>query len=181
MEKDLAQVALFTAMIAALGLVPAISLGFGVPITAQTLGVMLAGALLGWKRGMQACFLFVLLVALGLPLLAGGRGGLGVFASPTVGFLLGWIPAAGLTGLFVQRSGIRSPGLAAGIGAVLGGIVVLYACGVLGMSLVLKKSLAECLALSSAFIPGDLIKAALTGLLVQALAKARPQLLARRR
>lgn len=59
-------------MIAALGLVPQITLGFGVPITAQTLGVMLAGAVLGAKRGAAAAGLMMLLVALGLPLLAGG-------------------------------------------------------------------------------------------------------------
>ena len=46
MERNIAQIALFAAMIAALGLVPQITLGFGVPITAQTLGVMLAGAVL---------------------------------------------------------------------------------------------------------------------------------------
>jgi biotin transport system substrate-specific component len=54
MERNIAQVALFAAMIAALGLVPQISLGFGVPITAQTLGVMLAGAVLGARRGAAA-------------------------------------------------------------------------------------------------------------------------------
>ena len=47
MERDAAHIALFAAMIAALGLVPQITLAFGVPITAQSLGVMLAGAVLG--------------------------------------------------------------------------------------------------------------------------------------
>ncbi|MFC3567839.1 biotin transporter BioY [Paracoccus sp. TOH] len=178
MERNLAHVAMFAALIAALGLVPAITLGFGVPISAQTLGVMLAGAVLGWKRGVAACLLFILLVALGLPLLAGGRGGLGVFMAPTTGFLLGWIPAAAVTGLFVEKSGIRHPGLAAGLGAVLGGVLVLYVFGIAGMALALKKSLAEATLLSAAFIPGDLLKAVVTGLLVQVLAQVRPQSIA---
>ena len=49
--------------------------------------------------------LFLVLVALGLPLLAGGRGGLGVFASPTVGFLVGWIVAAFVIGWATERIG----------------------------------------------------------------------------
>jgi len=175
MERDLTQVALFAAVIAALGLVPSVTLGFGVPISAQSLGVMLAGAILGWKRGAGACILIVILVALGLPLLAGGRGGLGVFASPTVGFLLGWIPAAAATGLFVAHSRIRPIGLNAALGALLGGVVVLYAFGVVGMSIVLAKPLIDCLKLSLAFIPGDILKAVLTGFVVQAIAQARPQ------
>ena len=77
-------------MVAALGLVPAFTPpGFAVPITAQSLGVMLAGSILGARRGALSLVLLLVLVAVGLPLLAGGRGGLGVFAGPSVGFLLG--------------------------------------------------------------------------------------------
>ena len=89
MERSLAHIALFAALIAVLGLVPKIDLAAGVPITAQSLGIMLCGTVLGARRGALAVLLFLGLVALGLPLLAGGRGGLGVFASPTVGFLIG--------------------------------------------------------------------------------------------
>lgn len=178
MERNIAQIALFAAMIAALGLVPQITLGFGVPITAQTLGVMLAGAVLGARRGGAAAGLFILLVALGLPLLAGGRGGLGVFASPTAGFVLGFPVAAFATGLFVEHVRLRSAGLAAGLGAVFGGIVVLYLMGASGLAIVSGKSLAEAFRLVAVFIPGDLLKAGIAGMLVQALAKLRPQALA---
>ncbi|RJL19700.1 biotin transporter BioY [Paracoccus siganidrum] len=178
MERNIAHVALFAAMIAALGLVPQITLGFGVPITAQTLGVMLAGAVLGARRGAAAAGLFLLLVALGLPLLAGGRGGLGVFVSPTAGFALGFPVAAFATGLFVEHVRLRSAGLAAGLGAVFGGIVVLYILGAAGLAIVLDKSLAEAFTLVAVFIPGDLLKAGITGMLVQALARVRPQTLA---
>ncbi|WP_338518407.1 biotin transporter BioY [Erwinia aphidicola] len=75
-------IALFAAITAALGLFPAFSLPvIAVPITAQTLGPMLAGAIAGAKRGALALVLFVLLVAIGLPLLAAG-GGLGDFPWP---------------------------------------------------------------------------------------------------
>lgn len=178
MERSIAHIALFAAMIAALGLVPQITLGFGVPITAQTLGVMLAGAVLGSRRGAAAAGLFLLLVALGLPLLAGGRGGLGVFVSPTAGFALGFPVAAFATGLFVEHVRLRSAGLAAGLGAVFGGIAVLYILGASGLAIVLDKSLTEAFSLVAVFIPGDLLKAGITGMLVQALSKLRPQTLA---
>ncbi|QRZ14454.1 biotin transporter BioY (plasmid) [Paracoccus methylovorus] len=177
MERSIAQIALFAAMIAALGLVPQITLGFGVPITAQTLGVMLAGAVLGARRGAAAAGLFLLLVALGLPLLAGGRGGLGAFVAPTGGFALGFPVAAFATGLFVEHVKLRSAGLAAGLGSVFGGIFVLYILGASGLAIVAQKSLIEAFTLVAVFIPGDLLKAAITGMLVQALARVRPQTL----
>jgi biotin transport system substrate-specific component len=89
--KDIVHIALFAALTAALGLFPPLTLPvIGVPITAQSLGVMLAGSIIGSKRGALALALFLLLVAIGLPLLAGGRGGVGVFLGPGGGFLLAW-------------------------------------------------------------------------------------------
>lgn len=175
MERNIAQIALFAAMVAALGVVPPITLGFGVPISAQSMGAMLAGAVLGARAGAAAMGLFLLLVALGLPLLSGGRGGLGVFVSPTGGFALGFLPAAYVTGLVVERLRLRSPGVRAAIGAVIGGILVLYLCGAVGLALVSGKPFAEAVALLAVFIPGDLLKAGITGMLVQAVARVRPQ------
>ena len=80
-SRDIARIAVFAALIAALGLVSAIPIpGLPVPVTTQTLGVMLAGAVLGPRRGAAAVAVFLLLVFIGLPLLSGGRGGAGVFA-----------------------------------------------------------------------------------------------------
>lgn len=179
--RDLARIALFSALIAALGLVPAIHLPFlaGVPVTAQTLGVMLAGVLLGPVRGALACLLFILVVALGAPFLAGGRGGLGVFAGPTVGFLLGWPVAAFLAGLLMRRLSRLPVGIAAFLASTGGGILALYAIGVPVVSLMTGIPLATALAGSAAFVPGDLLKAALTGLVAVSLARARPSLIAR--
>jgi biotin transport system substrate-specific component len=173
MERTLAHVALFAALIAALGLIPKITLAGGVPITAQSMGVMLCGTVLGARRGALAVLLFLLLVAIGLPLLAGGRGGLGTFATPSVGYLVGFPVAAFVTGLIVQAW--RGPlALVATVASVIGGIVVLYVFGVIGMAVMLDKTLPEALLLTTAFIPGDIIKAVVAGLLTAGLARSRP-------
>lgn len=173
MERSLTHIALFAALIAILGLVPPLTLAFGVPVTAQSLGVMLCGTVLGARRGFLAVLLFVALVAAGLPLLAGGRGGLGVFASPTVGFVIGFPFAALVAGWVVSRTTLPL-GLAAGAGAVIGGIGVLYAFGLTGMALVLDKTLAEAAFLAGAFLPGDIVKAVLAGFVTVSLARMRP-------
>ncbi|CUH68217.1 Biotin ECF transporter S component BioY [Thalassovita gelatinovora] len=181
MEKSVAYIALFAAMIAVLGLLPKISLGFGVPITAQSLGIMLCGTVLGARRGALAVLLFLLIVALGLPLLSGGRGGLGVFMGPTAGFLVGWVAAAFVTGLIVQYWRGMPVAVVASVASVIGGIIVLYGFGIVGMAIVLNKSFIEAAALVVAFIPGDIVKAIIAGLLTAALARARPGSLMGRR
>lgn len=174
MERNVAQIALFAALIAALGLIPQLTLAFGVPITAQSLGVMLCGTVLGARRGGLAALLFVGLVAIGLPLLAGGRGGLGLFTAPTAGFIIGFPFAAFVTGLVMERLSGIAVGWAAGIAAILGGVVTLYVFGIGGLAFVLGKSVTEAALLVTAFIPGDLIKAVLAGLITAALFRARP-------
>lgn len=77
MERSFTLVVLFAALIAALGFVPPVMLATGVPVSAQSLGVMLAGAVLGARLGALSVILVIAVVALGLPVLAGGRGGLG--------------------------------------------------------------------------------------------------------
>lgn len=69
--RDLVLIALFAAIVVVLGFIPPITLGFiPVPITAQSMGVMLAGCILGARRGALAFLLFLLLVAIGLPVLS---------------------------------------------------------------------------------------------------------------
>ncbi|WP_120505180.1 biotin transporter BioY [Sulfitobacter mediterraneus] len=174
MEKNVALIALFAALIAALGLIPKITLAFGVPITAQSLGVMLCGTILGSKRGALATLLFLLLVAIGLPLLSGGRGGMGLFTSPTAGFLVGWPIAAFVTGLIVERWRSGPLAVVACLASAIGGIVVMYTFGVVGMAITLEKSILEATVLVTAFIPGDVLKAAIAGVLTGAVSKARP-------
>lgn len=173
MERSLTHIALFAALIAVLGLIPRIDLAAGVPITAQSLGIMLCGTVLGARRGALAVLLFLALVAAGLPLLSGGRGGIGVFAGPSVGYLVGFPIAAFATGWLMERTTL-SVGLAAGAAAVIGGIGVLYVFGIAGMALMLDLSLTEAAFLGMAFLPGDILKAVIAGMVTQGLARMRP-------
>lgn len=174
MDRDIVFIALFAALIAALGLIPPLVLGFGVPITAQSMGVMLCGTILGAKRGGLAVLLFLALVFIGLPLLSGGRGGIGLLATPSVGFLIAWPVAAFVTGLIVEKVRSVPIGVIATIASVVGGIILLYAFGIVGMSINLGKSIPEAAMLVLAFIPGDIVKAVIAGIITAALYKARP-------
>lgn len=166
--KDTVLVAIFAAMIAAMGLVPPITLGFiPVPITLQTMGVMLAGAMLGPLRGMLATLTVVALVAAGLPLLSGGRGGLGVFAGPTGGYLVGWIVGSLIVGLlfkyWVLRRETKTARLVTGfLATIIGGVLAIYAFGIPWTTLVTGIPMSTSAIGSLGFLPGDLLKAALT-------------------
>ena len=91
---------------------------------------MLAGAILGARNGFLAVLLLQVLVAAGLPLLSGGRGGLGVFVGPSGGYLLGWLLGVVVIGWFTARLLPRYRVLPALGATALGGIVVIYAIGV---------------------------------------------------
>lgn len=173
MERSLTHIALFAALIAVLGLVPKIDLVSGVPITAQSLGIMLCGTVLGARRGALAVLLFLALVAAGLPLLSGGRGGLGVFASPTVGYLVGFPVAAFVAGLIVERWRVDI-GIAAFAGALIGGVAVLHLFGIAGMALILGKTLPEAALLALPFLAGDLLKSGIAAGITRGLARVRP-------
>ncbi|MEM9576317.1 MAG: biotin transporter BioY [Pseudomonadota bacterium] len=175
MERSVVLIALFAALIAALGLVPKLTLASGIPITAQSLGIMLCGTVLGSKRGALAVLLFVLLVAAGLPLLAGGRGGLGVFTTPWAGFYFGFPVAAYVAGLVMERWRSDNVGRVAGVAAGIGGIGALYLVAVPYYMVMKPAGLTEAVLTAMApFMPGDLLKAVLAGLITGALYRARP-------
>jgi len=180
--RDLVLIALFAAIVVVLGLIPPITLGFiPVPITAQSMGVMLAGCILGAKRGALAFLLFLLLVVIGLPVLSGGRGGLAVIAGPSGGFIIGWVVAAFVTGLIAERmvrEGQAETRQFIGffLASVLGGIVVLYAIGMPWVSAVTGTPLLTVATGSLAFIPGDLLKAAIATLAARAVYAGYPLL-----
>lgn len=178
MARHIAQIAVFAALIAALGLVPKFDLAAGVPITAQSMGVMLAGCLLGARRGALAVLLFLFLVALGLPLLAGGRGGLGVFMGPTVGFLLGFPVAAFVTGYLSAQWRGSAPVVTTVLAAIFGGVVVLYVFGIVGFALVTGQTLAQATSIMWVFVPGDVVKAGLAGIITESVLRLRPGLAA---
>ncbi|GAA4008349.1 biotin transporter BioY [Deinococcus rubellus] len=143
---------------------------FPVPLTLQTLAVLLVGAALGSRQGAAALLTYLAAGAAGLPVFAGGVGSLLSVKTgnltPTLGYLLGFVLAAGLVGWLVERfAADRTPwGMAA---AMLVGNAVIYAVGlpVLGALTGLHGQ-----ALLGAglipFLPGDLIKLALAAALL---------------
>ncbi|MGV9747172.1 biotin transporter BioY [Rhodococcus zopfii] len=178
--RDLAQIAVFAALIIALGLPGQITIGSsGVPITLQTLGVMLAGALLGARKGVLSVAT-VIVLGLALPVLAGGRTTLTSLASPTAGFLIGWIPAVAVIGWLSARMLPRYrvvPGVAIN---VLGGIVVLYAFGIAGMLLRTDLTFWATLSANVTFLPGDLLKAVVAAAVAAQVHRAYPGLISSR-
>jgi biotin transport system substrate-specific component len=173
-SRSLAQIALFAALIAVLGLVPRIDLPLGVPITAQSLGVMLAGCLLGPGRGFLAMLLFLGGVALGLPLLSGGRGGIGVFLTPSAGFLLGYPVGAACAGAAMRW--LPGPVLPrALVASALGGIGAVYLFGIPVLATMAHLTLWQAGVSSLVFIAGDLTKCVLAALIVRTVAHGLPE------
>lgn len=172
---DIAYVALFAALTAVLGLVPRIDItALAVPITAQSLGPMLAGSIIGARRGALSQALFLFLVAAGLPLLTGGRGGLGVFAGPSAGFLLAFPLAAALIGWLTQRLWRRFGFAEALLANLIGGVALIYACGIPVLAAVTGMSLASAALASLIFLPGDCIKAVLAALVASFVKRGYP-------
>ncbi|MGN0470161.1 MAG: biotin transporter BioY [Acutalibacteraceae bacterium] len=101
---DMVYVAVFTAIISVLAQI-SIPLGVIVPFTLQTLGMFLAGAMLGWKRGTLSVILYVLLGAVGLPVFAGFSGGVSVLFGPTGGYIIGFIFTALAVGFMTDKLG----------------------------------------------------------------------------
>jgi biotin transport system substrate-specific component len=158
-SRDLALVASFAALTAVLGLPAGVHLlGNAVPITLQSMGIMLAGSILGWRRGALSVLVLLVLVAAGLPLLSGGRGGLAVFFGPSAGYLFGWVLGAAVIGWLVQRRLPAYPLWWGGLANVLGGIGVVYLVGVPVQAAVTGTSVWVAAASSLAFLPGDALK-----------------------
>lgn len=170
--RDLARIAVFAALTAGMGLLGSFTVGGVVPITLQTLGVMLAGAVLGPWRGAASMALLLLGVALGLPLLAGGRGGIGVFVSPTAGYLIGWLIAPVVIGLIVGR---RPVWWRIALGSVIGGILVIYLFGIPVQAWFTQLTIGETIITSLVFLPGDLVKVAVTTVVTMGLYRAYPR------
>ncbi len=129
-----------------------------VPITGQTLGVLLVGAALGSRRGALALLAYLSEGAAGLPVFAGGGFGLAWLVGPTAGYLWGLPLAAWVVGRLAERGWDRGPAKAAA-GMVIGNLSI-YLVGLpwlaafVGVERVLFAGLLP-------FVPGDLIKVAL--------------------
>lgn len=129
-----------------------------VPITGQTLAVLLVGSTLGALRGSLSMILYALLGMVGLPVFSDTSSGLGVIAGPTGGYIVGFIFAAAFTGWFAQRNWDHR--ILRAILSFLGGTVVTFAIGLPWLGVVLGLSLEATLSGGLyPFIVGGLVKA----------------------
>ena len=121
--------------------------------------------------------LFLLAVALGLPLLSGGRGGVGVFFAPSAGYLLAWPLGAFMTGWLMERLPRATPrqsAMSAAAASAIGGLLVVHVCGVAGLVAVAKLSWTQAALATLVFVPGDLIKCVLCAAVVHTVARGLP-------
>jgi len=130
-----------------------------VPITGQTLGVLLAGSALGWRRAGLSMSLYMVAGLAGVPWFAGHASG---YAGATFGYLLGFIAAGMLLGWLAAKGSDRNI-VRAAISMVLAE-VLLYAIALPWLAVDLHVSLAKAFSLGMwPFVAGDVIKAALAG------------------
>lgn len=163
--KNIAQIALMTAIIIVLGFIPPIPLGFiPVPIVLQNLGVMLAGAILGARKGTISVGLFLLMTLLGMPLLSGHSGGPASFFSPSSGYLYAWLVAPFLIGITLKHFNVKSFSMTFVI-VWLFGVLLIDLTGAFWLAWYTHTELKATLIANLAFIPGDTIKALLTALI----------------
>lgn len=173
--REMIYIALFAAIMAVLGLIPPIPLPFiPVPITAQTLGVMLAGSLLGARLGGLSLLIFVIIVAAGAPLMSGGRGGLAVIASPTGGYFLSMPIAAFVIGFLVERLQNPIKFWKLIIANIIGGILVIYFFGIGYYSFIAEVPLLKTIIGNFIFIPGDIVKVLIASLVAVRVLKVYP-------
>ncbi|MBZ2195443.1 biotin transporter BioY [Occultella gossypii] len=108
-----------------------------VPISGQTLGVMLVGASLGARRATAALTSYLLLGLAGLPVFAGGTGGLLSVTKPSFGFIIGFIFAAAFIGWLAERRWDERPLLS--IAGFFGASIIPFLVGVPYMGAVLAS------------------------------------------
>lgn len=181
---DLGLIAVFAALVAGSALIAAIPVGgLGVPITLQTLAVILTGLALGPGRAFAAVGLYTLLGLAGLPIFSGGRSGLGILAGPSAGYIIAFPLAAAAVGWLttvVLRRTLKYRGLFLFAAAMATSIVLVHGLGVLGMMLNAKLEFPKAFLLDLAYYPGDILKNILAVSIALALHKAFPDLLIRR-
>jgi biotin transport system substrate-specific component len=133
-----------------------------VPVTGQTFAVLLVGAGLGSIRGASAAALYLLLGIAGLPVYAHGTHGVSTVTGATGGYLIGFVVAAGLTGLLAERRWDRR--FSSAVSAMLTGNVVVYLVALPWLAASLGTGLDRTLELGLyPFVPGDLLKLYLAG------------------
>lgn len=129
-----------------------------VPIVLQNLFIFLSGLLLGPVWGTASVGVYLLAGILGLPVFAGGVGGIGRFAGPTGGYLLGFLPAVCVIGFI---SNVSKANVVRDLLAMICGSLIIYACGLSWLKILTGMTLGKTLAVGMyPFLPGDALKMA---------------------
>ena len=164
---DLCVMAVFTAIIAVMAQI-VIPMPLLVPMTLQTLGIALAGVMLGVKRGTLSVLVYVLAGALGAPVFAGMTGGLGTVFGPTGGFILSFPLLALVAGIGAEKSLSSQNQITSALwlwSGIITGISINYICGAVYYSQYTSNDLITSFtACVLVFIPTDIIKILIAGL-----------------
>src|SRR5215210_930125 len=148
---------------------------FPVPFTLQVLAVILSGLLLGVRHGALAQAVYVLVGAVGVPVFAGFKGGLGIVLGPTGGYLISYPIAAAVAGLAAYTVARASRRRALWTGFLWGcaGLTVIYALGATWLAVVSGLTPTQAVAAGiGRFVLFDLIKVVLAALVAVAAAPA---------
>ena len=150
-----------------------------VPVILYNFFILLMGLLLGSRWGTAGVAVYLLAGSLGLPVFAGGKGGLAILLGPTGGYLIGFLPAVFIIGLISEKFNQR---LLPDIIALLCGTAVIYALGVIQLKIVLDKTWLVSLAIGFfPFFIFDLIKlvaAAVTAKAIRPIVKSNLKIVA---
>ncbi len=139
-----------------------------VPITLQSLGIMLAGIILGPQLGTLAVFVYLVLGFAGLPVFAQGQTGIGVLVGPTGGFVVGFLPGAWVTGAISRainrrlwKKDAKTLLFFANLAScVTGGILVVHLFGLMHLAKHTGLSFRDAAVIGTLpFLPGDMFKA----------------------
>lgn len=160
--KNMCYVGLFTAVIAIMAQI-SIPMPLGVPMTMQTFAITLAAIILGAKLSTISSLIYILLGAIGLPVLAGFSGGISKFVGPTGGFLISFPIMAFIIGYAVDH---RSAFKGAFVVGLIAGTVVNYIVGIAMFCILTQSAVAVGFtACVLPFIPTAIIKAILASLI----------------
>ena len=167
--RELCFIAVGAAMTAVLAQL-SIPLPAGVPLTLQTMVVLIAGIVLGTRCGTLAICVYLLLGAVGLPVFSGFRGGPGVLAGPTGGFLISF-PLLAYLAAVGQK--LREQGKKMLLIFLIAGVAANYAFGVLWFTVSAKSTFAAAFsACVLPFLPTDALKVLAAYLIGPLLRKA---------
>lgn len=175
--QDIALIAVFAAIIIVLGFVAIPVGGAGVPIVLQNAAVILAGLVLGRRRGLFTAAIF-LIVGLALPVLAGGRTTIAAIGGTTVGYLVGYLVSAWVAGLIAYRAPFKNRGATIGVFILAGAVALFlqYLFGVFGLMWRADMSFGAGWAAQVPFLLPDSLKIALMIVIALAVHAAFPDL-----